>query len=151
MQLTLSNISLRWMLRQIVEARCGIQFDIQALASAGIPLSMLGLQSNLDSSLSRAALSPGPDRSSADVKSSESAKGEDVIKVTQLPLSPMELGEGEATKLDAEDAVQPLHDELKITPSWWILEIIPFFVSWQDEKGKWHRSFRYVCFVLAIS
>ena len=45
---------------------------------------------------------------------------------------------------DALDAVQPLHDSLKSQPLWWILEVLPFFVSWQDESGNWHRRFRYI-------
>ena len=34
------------------------------------------------------------------------------------------------------DATQPIHDELKLQPLWWLLEIIPLTYSWQDEEGK---------------
>ena len=45
---------------------------------------------------------------------------------------------------DALDAVQPLHDELKLMPIWWVLEVIPLSVSWQDDTGRWHRTLKYV-------
>jgi len=43
-------------------------------------------------------------------------------------------------ELDANDALQPLHDELKIDPLWWLLEIVPLQYSWQDAQGVWHRE-----------
>ncbi|KAH9480717.1 hypothetical protein JR316_0007317 [Psilocybe cubensis] len=46
-------------------------------------------------------------------------------------------------EMDAVDAVQPIHDELKSNPLWWLLEIIPLQYSWQDAKGVWHRSWSF--------
>lgn len=134
---TLGNISLRWMLREIVHSQCGIQFDDGALTSAGIPLSMLGLESNA----SRSPTSSEPGRLSAEVGPGSSTKSATGAQVSQLSVYPTDT---EAAKDDALDAVQPLHDELKSAPLWWVLEVIPFFVSWQDEKGVWHRAFRSV-------
>lgn len=37
----LSDIPLRWMVRQVVQAQCGIQFDNDAIARAGIPLNTI--------------------------------------------------------------------------------------------------------------
>ncbi|KAF8526093.1 hypothetical protein JB92DRAFT_2873303 [Gautieria morchelliformis] len=139
---TLSNISLRWMLREIVQSRCGIQFDSDALVRAGVPLSMLGLETNFETSLSQAA-AKAAQSSPTKLNSGESTKGETMVQVAQVPLSPTDTVGGEAAKEDAVDAVQELHDELKITPIWWVIEIIPLFQSWQDEKGIWHRAFRW--------
>ena len=44
------------------------------------------------------------------------------------------------TAADQVDAAKPLHDELRRMPLWWILEVIPFPFSWQDEKGVWHKK-----------
>ncbi|KAF8885707.1 hypothetical protein CPB84DRAFT_1850310 [Gymnopilus junonius] len=43
-------------------------------------------------------------------------------------------------ELDLADAVEPLHDELKLDPLWWLLEIVPLSYSWQDAQGVWHRE-----------
>ncbi|KAF9443235.1 hypothetical protein P691DRAFT_738143 [Macrolepiota fuliginosa MF-IS2] len=47
----------------------------------------------------------------------------------------------ESPLADGEDAVQPLHDELKSNPLWWILEIFPMKFTWQDANGVWQSSF----------
>jgi hypothetical protein len=143
MQRTLSNISLRWMLREIVQSQCGIQFDSDALVRGGVPLSMLGLEAHFETSLSQAAVKEAQS-SSAELNSGESTKGETVVQIAQVPLSATDPVGGEAAKEDALDAVQDMHDELKITPIWWVVEVIPLFQSWQDETGIWHRAFRYV-------
>lgn len=138
-QRTLSDISLRWMLREIVQSNCGIQFDHNAFVRAGIPLSILGVGANLE---------PSPSQRITEAKlNGDSSKDELSTVVAHIPLSPMGTDGGEAAKQEALDAVQPLHDELKIMPLWGILEVIPFLVSWQDETGAWHRAFRYVFFV----
>lgn len=90
----LSNISLRWMVREVMKAQCGIQFDEQALARASIPNFLMKHTTPHDEQL----------------------------------------------KLDAADASDPIHDELKINPVWWILEILPTHYSWQDDQGVWHKE-----------
>jgi len=40
------------------------------------------------------------------------------------------------------DVLSPVHDELKLMPLWWILEVLPMLETYQDEKGKWHRIVR---------
>ncbi|KAG6919254.1 hypothetical protein DXG01_008050 [Tephrocybe rancida] len=106
---SLANISLRWMVRQVQQARCGIIFDEQALERAGIPVMVFP-------------------EAGDDVKRPES--------LIASPITEVELEE------DAEDALQPIHDELKANPLWWLLEIIPLIYSWQDEKDVWHRKLR---------
>ena len=46
-----------------------------------------------------------------------------------------------AESLDAVDVAQPIQDELKRMPLWWILEIMPMTYVWQDKDGAWHRTF----------
>lgn len=45
---------------------------------------------------------------------------------------------------DDQDALSPIHDQLKLDPLWWILEIVPLTFTWQDNAGAWHRNFRCV-------
>lgn len=35
------------------------------------------------------------------------------------------------------DASQPIHDELKKKPFWWLLEIFPTQFAFQNKEGKW--------------
>jgi len=44
--------------------------------------------------------------------------------------------------LDAQDAVQAIHDKLRIQPLWWILEIFPTFYTYQNAQDKWITTFR---------
>lgn len=89
---SLANISLRWMIREVIASGCGILFDASALMRANITLD--------------------PEPTTAEVD------------------------------LDMQDAVQPLHDELKLDPLWWLLEIIPLQYSWQDADGIWHKEWK---------
>jgi hypothetical protein len=45
---------------------------------------------------------------------------------------------------DKADAVQPIHDELKLNPLWWIVELFPLRYLWQDANGVWHTSYGFV-------
>ncbi|KAG8681110.1 hypothetical protein FRC08_015833, partial [Ceratobasidium sp. 394] len=110
---SLSNISLRWMVRQIILSQCGIQFNQKALKEMDIPLPTLSFgRSNLD-----AAFHYEPD--------AEAVR--------------------EAKEREEQDALAPMHDALK-NPLWWPLEFFPIVHSYQDENGKWHRSFRWNLF-----
>jgi hypothetical protein len=54
----------------------------------------------------------------------------------------LEIDEDDAMKnLDNIDALEPIHDELKLDPLWWILEILPLTFAWQNASGKWQSTF----------
>lgn len=89
----LSNIALRWMVRQASLCGSGVRFDEAALARANISVH-------------------------AEVDENED-------------------------ELDKADALQPINDALKITPAWWILEVMPMTYVWQDKDGFWHRTFKW--------
>ncbi|KAJ7464704.1 hypothetical protein B0H11DRAFT_72259 [Mycena galericulata] len=93
---SLSDITLRWMVRQVMASSCDILFDQAALA--------------------RESISSFPTPSSSEA-------------------SPAELS------FDDADSSEPLHDELKLLPVWWLLEILPLPWSVQDTQGKWHGKF----------
>ncbi|KAG8746596.1 hypothetical protein FRC10_004448 [Ceratobasidium sp. 414] len=110
---SLSNISLRWMVRQIILSQCGIQFNQNALKEMDIPLPTLSFgRSNLD-----AVFHYEPDAAAV----------------------------REAKEREQQDALAPMHDALK-NPLWWPLEFFPIVHSYQDENGKWHRSYRWNLF-----
>jgi hypothetical protein len=45
--------------------------------------------------------------------------------------------EGVIDPQDAQDAVQPIYDQLKRMPLWWLLEFIPFSFTYQDPQDRW--------------
>ncbi|KAF8527523.1 hypothetical protein BU17DRAFT_39727 [Hysterangium stoloniferum] len=132
---SLSNITLRWMVREIVKAQCGIQFDPTALKRAGIPLTMVYPDSVASDSNVQSGSSGIPQSSDG-----EAAKAT-AVEVTGGP-SPS-LYNAEAAQDDVNDAKQQLHDEFLLNPAWWILEVMLFYQPWQDESGTWHRQFRW--------
>ena len=94
---SLENITLRWMVHEIMKSQCGILFDDVALSEAAIPpLVFPGQPSNAE------------------------------------------------TQLDAVDVMEPIYDELKLNPLWWILEVIPLIYTWQGADGVWHSTLRSV-------
>ena len=40
-------------------------------------------------------------------------------------------------ELDKEDALEPIHDSLVITPLWWVAEVLPMEITSQDQEGNW--------------
>ncbi|EJC98129.1 uncharacterized protein FOMMEDRAFT_114985 [Fomitiporia mediterranea MF3/22] len=105
---TLADISLRWMVREVVASQCGIQFDIAVMALLNVHVSPLG--SGYFSADINGSASPGPRPSEEDCTADKVA------------------------------STKPLHDELRLDPLWWILELIPFPFTWQDAKAKWHKK-----------
>ncbi len=45
---------------------------------------------------------------------------------------------------ELRDALSPIHDQLKLSKSWWILELIPLEFRQQLGNGKWASGFGYV-------
>ncbi|KAG6902608.1 hypothetical protein C0995_014214 [Termitomyces sp. Mi166 len=104
---SLANISLRWMVREVQQARCGILFDEKALDRHGIPRVVF------------------------------EADSETKIEMATIPEQEAEVED----RLDAVDALQPMYDQLKVGKKlWWILEIMPFVHTWQDQDREWHRK-----------
>ena len=53
----------------------------------------------------------------------------------QAPTGPTEGSGGDPLNVDV-DALQPIYDQLKIDPAWWLLEIIPLTHTVRDASGK---------------
>jgi hypothetical protein len=41
-----------------------------------------------------------------------------------------------------EDSEAPIHDELKRNLAWWLLEVLPTKLTWQDDNGTWKSKWR---------
>ncbi|OCH91234.1 hypothetical protein OBBRIDRAFT_834390 [Obba rivulosa] len=124
-KLCLSNITLHWMVREVVQAQCGISFDSAALLRENIPDSILSSTGSVDEPKSASDDTP----TSPPVTSNPSSgSGGDTAT------------SGDGTSQPASNALQPVHDALKEDVLWWLLEIIPTSYTWQDASGKWRRT-----------
>ncbi|KAL5520131.1 hypothetical protein ACEPAG_1791 [Sanghuangporus baumii] len=109
---TLSDIPLRWMVREVIASQCGIQFDAAVMESLHVHASL-----------------QAPEYYAAASSDAEGTLGPRPSK--------------EDCAADEVDATKPLHDELRLMPIWWTLEIIPLPFSWQDAKGVWHKKWEF--------
>ncbi|PCH40124.1 hypothetical protein WOLCODRAFT_98323 [Wolfiporia cocos MD-104 SS10] len=113
-KLSLSHITLRWMVRQIMLAQCGITFDDNALRRLNIPPSVV---TGIEFPITPPQVEKRPQTSSS--------SGSDAERPDTL---------------DKMNALQPLHDELYRRAFWWILEVLPMSYNWQEKSGKWRTS-----------
>ncbi|KAL6304319.1 hypothetical protein BKA93DRAFT_733275 [Sparassis latifolia] len=123
---SLSDITLRWMVREVVLAQCGIAFDSEALASANIPEAIFTVA---NPSCPPTTGEGGGSTASPDQAQSPSGSSDEPM--SQPP---------DLAAMDKVDALQPLHDELVSQPLWWLLEIVPLNCAWQDAAHKWHST-----------
>jgi len=116
-KLSLSDITLRWMIQEVIAAQCGVIFDSDALRAANIPDSVFA----------------SPTSPSRDIKCvAEVSSGLNGSSTPAVPPS--------SATLESLDAVQPIYDQLVIKPTWWLLEIVPVGFAYQDAEGTWHNS-----------
>ncbi|EJF63499.1 hypothetical protein DICSQDRAFT_154002 [Dichomitus squalens LYAD-421 SS1] len=149
-KLSLSDVTLRWMVRELVLAQCGVQFDQAALKRANIPQSIfqgegmvLPRGATLHASPRDGAI-PLTERKTDPVEDvnvpgqldpSNPDPSNDENPGQQAPSGPSEGDGGDPLGVDV-DALQPLHDQLTADPAWWLLEIIPLPYTITDATGK---------------
>ena len=125
---SLANISLRWMIKQVVLSQCGILFDNATLRRADIDISHINITDphqptvgdfwNKGSEMSKSpSTEPGPE--DADDKNGHDA----------AELWPTD-----------QDVVTDCHDALKGSKAWWMLEMLPTKYAWQEANGKWNAK-----------
>jgi uncharacterized protein (DUF2235 family) len=149
-QHSLSNIPLRWMVREILKTSCHILFDEAALKQWSIPVDLIKqgapahTRETSDSTLYMepshrpgqktlampATLETPDSYAVAPTTGVSVSNGNDLKRAATPPLSAEE-------SLDAVDAVQKIGDQLKRNRFWWILEIVPTHYMWQNEKDEW--------------
>ena len=135
---SLGNISLRWMVKQVVLSKCGIKFDATALREADIDASSIGLASPTQQTVEQLWRRG----SNAEVVTPSSPSGEDGSEEDMI-----QRGNGRGvesrTLPQEQDALAPAHDQLRAQPLWWILEILPMKFVWQEADGTWKSKLGY--------
>lgn len=140
-EVSLAQITLHWMVEQVILSNCGIVLDEEALERVGMPLSSFPISQTPpaeDSTGKSQPMTDCPGLSAApiDVVSpfSEAALPATSSLPTDPPTTPSPLNPQTC------DALAPLFDELQLQKAWWLLEIIPLPFAWQDARGKWHKK-----------
>lgn len=122
-QASLADISLRWMVREVMHTNCGIQFDTGMMPDFDVNPD-LPLEQHSPASLHNANAS------------------------TCCPPTTGPENQPKPSKMDKDSdhnaASLAIHDQLVLMPVWWILEVIPMTFAWQDRKqnGKWQSKRR---------
>lgn len=130
----LSRIPLRWMIRQCFLANTGIMFHGQRLKEIGL---------DSDSLYPHVRVRPPP----ITIDKLEKSKVESQIRGTLTLVKPADAQFTEEEE-DLADALSPIHDQLDVSRSWWILEILPMKQRIQQKDGAWKWQFSLVPIIL---
>jgi len=134
---SLGDISLRWMVKQVILSQCGITFDAAALRRADIDVSTIVLAGPAQQTVEQ-LWRRKPETSSGPLSpSAEDDSGEDMIqkgkeKEPEAQVWPQD-----------QDVLTDIHDQLKSRPIWWILELMPMKFTWQEADGTWKSKWGY--------
>lgn len=120
------------MVKEIAKAQTGILFNEEALRHSGIPDSCFPLTAML-STPENGALDFIREKHDPTEHTYTNGHSKDAATSGSEPQNGSE-------KKDARDSTMPINDPLKQKPIWWLVEILPFPVSWQDVKGIWRRK-----------
>jgi len=122
---SLADVSLRWMVKQVVLSQCGILFDHAALRRADIDISTIVFTDPQQPTVgdfwkkgSHASKSPSA------ASGRESADGHDAAGLWPT----------------AHDVLADCHDMLRSEKAWWTLEMFPMKYAWQEADGKWNAK-----------
>ncbi|KIK47266.1 hypothetical protein CY34DRAFT_74473 [Suillus luteus UH-Slu-Lm8-n1] len=143
-KVSLAQVTLRWMVEQVILSNCGIVFDEEALERVGMPLSSFPI------SKTPPATEDLPDKSHPilDIPNLGAAPVDAVSPFAEAPLptpsSPLTDPPTTPSLPNPQtcDALAPLFDQLQLQKAWWLLEILPLPFRWQDALGKWHTKWR---------
>ncbi|KAJ4479368.1 hypothetical protein J3R30DRAFT_3883877, partial [Lentinula aciculospora] len=156
---SLARISLRWMIRECFKANTGIMFNSQRLKSVGLdpstlypfvtprlqplsgehrtiePLPRKKLKSWGQIWAGIRKITPGRD---SGLTSHSTTPAADSSKDSGENEKPLILSEEEE---DLRDILSPKYDQLKMSPLWWILEVIPMQFRYQRKCDDWVSYF----------
>ncbi|KAH9953347.1 hypothetical protein BC827DRAFT_139393 [Russula dissimulans] len=164
----LSNVSLRWMVREIVKAsetlpHFKILFDRKALEQWNIPEREILLPSTEGDVSSDATVVDGARPQQQQQRQREGAHKRRVPSVSEVKagahagakaksrngngkLAARTAAELEEKTFDTLDALEPSIDELRVGKRrclWRMLEILPAYYEWQDENDLWVGQWRW--------
>lgn len=152
----LSQIPLRWMIRQCFECDTGIIFKTHRLADEGIdvqtlfptytsmPIPTSGVPSTLRERFEKGTIPPITERSSllspVDAHDLQGSYELHTMKNNNEDLADAWVPEQVEDYLDA---VQPIKDQLELARTWWILEVTPIKVRVQPKNSDvWVKKIR---------
>lgn len=133
---SLAQITLRWMVEHVMQSQCGILFDSDGLARIGLTAPPLSPE-----------ILPGSDSNGVPPVTSKVETSQDTTDgcgsaAQELPNEPDQPTPTPEADPEHSDAIAPLFDELQINKIWWLLEFMPTSYAWQDDDGAWHSKWR---------
>ncbi|TFY66446.1 hypothetical protein EVG20_g4650 [Dentipellis fragilis] len=153
---SLANVALNWMVREVMLAQCGILFDDAALNKWNIPTTVVdafkpkrasgehkrqtSLHDYIKPPTSAKAAANGKEKEKENGVGNGSGNGKARISVdgkARVSVDETVPTDDSDKDHEAEDVVQPINDELKLAPLWWLLEVVPTKYAWQNPSGKW--------------
>ncbi|PBK90885.1 hypothetical protein ARMGADRAFT_1014186 [Armillaria gallica] len=135
---SLSRIPLRWMIRECFKAGTGIMFDSQRLRLIGIdPATLYPSVMPRPPALSvvSAVIPTGETKTPLLQRIISMFRRQGQTFAQEASIEDPPIGTEEEEEL--RDALSPIHDQLKLSKSWWILELIPLEFRQQLGNGKW--------------
>jgi len=140
---SLADISLRWMVKQVVLSQCGIKFDETALRRADINISTIVLAGPAQPTVEqvwrrKSEAEAGVSSPSSPISHGDDTSGDYIIQ------------KGKDRDIEAQtwpqeqDILADIHDELKLQRMWWLLELMPMKFTWQEADGTWKSKWGYV-------
>jgi hypothetical protein len=127
---SLSNIALRWMIKECYLLKKGLLFDRDALFELGLNITDLENRPE-EVDVGKPYTGPAP----------TSQVGGDADQ-TQAPGSAMGTKDSFLFPKDKVDAAANLYDQLLLNWAWWLLEAFPMITTRQIEEGVWLRERR---------
>ncbi|KAI6044764.1 hypothetical protein EDC04DRAFT_2889440 [Pisolithus marmoratus] len=129
---SLSQITLRWMVEEVIESECGILFNKEGLRDLGIPVSP---QAGMNGA---APVAPGVEQ--GDVKDAAPTSDSHSGPSSPTGTADAELKHATAKLFDYLDFKYDPERRPRITWAWWLLEIIPLPSISKGQDGKWHKK-----------
>ena len=110
---SLARIALRWMVRECFKANTGMMFKSSALKEIG-----------MDPSTLYPLVKPRPPL--------PSLSPTDRIRTKEIPIRAHMHTLATEEEEDLQDVLSPKYDQLKIKKGWWVLELIPLHLRYQN-------------------
>ncbi|KAG6820254.1 hypothetical protein H0H93_003262 [Arthromyces matolae] len=141
---SLARISLRWMVRECFKTNSGIMFNTEGLRTIGLD----------PATLYPFVLPRPPPRLDASTALLEKRKEHGFFKRMAITFKRKPKAQPSAIVTtndqsaideemeDLKDAMSPLYDQLDIKLGWWLLEILPLNLRYQNGRNEWVNTFK---------
>ncbi|KAF7289945.1 hypothetical protein MIND_01369700 [Mycena indigotica] len=148
---SLARIPLRWMIRECFKAETGIIFNAERLVELGLDPTTLyphvldrppAKEMHPDMRIARRAPRKLWFQRVFRPKASHSGGNEFTFSPNPENQPPTHVMPGMEEEEDLKDALSPIYDQLKLSPGWWILEVLPFSFRTQNLDDSWKTHFR---------